>query len=115
MRLTELDPRWAVFASMSPGCKQGLTFLCPHCKAIRLGVFFDQPICGCKPVDLDFYQKSQRDVDSPLHSPELHDVHMGRVLWHREGDSFENLTLTPSVDASAFGHWHGFITGGEIS
>lgn len=24
------------------------------------------------------------------------------------------LTLTPSVDASKHGHWHGFITNGEI-
>lgn len=29
-----------------------------------------------------------------------------------EGDTFDNLTLTPSVDRSGDGHWHGFITNG---
>jgi hypothetical protein len=36
------------------------------------------------------------------------------VLWQRTGDDFEDLTLTPSIDASNSGHWHGFITGGQI-
>jgi len=35
-------------------------------------------------------------------------------VWSFEGDSFENLTLHPSVDHSASGNWHGFITNGEI-
>jgi len=30
------------------------------------------------------------------------------------GASFETLTVTPSLDASRAGHWHGFITDGEI-
>jgi hypothetical protein len=34
------------------------------------------------------------------------------VLWQRTGETFETLTLTPSVDCSAWGHWHGFITNG---
>jgi hypothetical protein len=31
-----------------------------------------------------------------------------------EGADFETLTVTPSVDGSAGGLWHGFITNGEI-
>ena len=30
--------------------------------------------------------------------------------WHPSG----GLTVTPSIDASASGHWHGRITNGEI-
>ena len=26
----------------------------------------------------------------------------------------DDLTVTPSIDASASGHWHGFITNGEV-
>jgi len=26
----------------------------------------------------------------------------------------DNISVTPSIDASASGHWHGFITNGEI-
>lgn len=36
------------------------------------------------------------------------------IHWQRHGDTFEAMTLMPSVDASASGHWHGFITNGEI-
>lgn len=31
-----------------------------------------------------------------------------------EAESFETLSVTPSLDASASGHWHGYITAGEI-
>lgn len=34
--------------------------------------------------------------------------------WGRTGDDFETLSITPSIDASAAKHWHGFITNGEI-
>jgi Family of unknown function (DUF6527) len=32
--------------------------------------------------------------------------------WVITGD-FSNMTVTPSLDASASGHWHGSITNGE--
>jgi hypothetical protein len=38
----------------------------------------------------------------------------GGLRWHRVGDTFDTLTLTPSIDCSRFGHFHGFITGGEV-
>ena len=35
--------------------------------------------------------------------------------WNfQPGAPFETLTVTPSIDASASGNWHGFITNGEI-
>ncbi len=37
--------------------------------------------------------------------------------WHREGDTFETLTLTPSIlrrKFSCVNEWHGFITDGEV-
>jgi hypothetical protein len=46
-------------------------------------------------------------------------VAFGRTLnmhvWNRTGDTFETMTLTPSIDGSGVGHWHGFITNGEVS
>ncbi len=39
-------------------------------------------------------------------------------VWKRgSGDTFETLTLTPSIDANVdiAGHWHGFITNGEVT
>jgi hypothetical protein len=39
----------------------------------------------------------------------------GETIWTViSGDSFDNLSLHPSVDASPV-HWHGWITNGEIS
>lgn len=31
-----------------------------------------------------------------------------------ENASFETMTVTPSIDGSAGGLWHGFITNGQI-
>jgi len=34
--------------------------------------------------------------------------------WDRQGDTFDTLTLLPSIDFSGKGHWHGHITNGVI-
>lgn len=99
MKLTELNPRWYVLHEGGP--KSGLTFDCPHCHARRLGVGFHH--VGIEAI---------RDEEP--------DTHVGaRPSWVITGDqdthSFENVSLTPSVDASAFGCWHGFITNGEAT
>jgi Family of unknown function (DUF6527) len=36
------------------------------------------------------------------------------TAWTISGQDFETMTVTPSLDASAAGHWHGFITAGNI-
>jgi hypothetical protein len=114
MRLSELNPRWVAEMNAPDDAKQGVSFNCPHCVQIqrplpvRCAIFFDVPICGRPPVDLNSVHRSQAD---PGH---LADHHIGAVLWHREGDTFENLTLTPSIDMSKWGCWHGFLTNGEI-
>jgi hypothetical protein len=39
----------------------------------------------------------------------------GETVWTvTDGDGFGDLSLSPSVDASKYGHWHGTITRGEI-
>jgi hypothetical protein len=107
--LTELEPRWVTAADAPAEAQQGVSFLCPHCAQVRLAIFFDVPILFVAPVDLDAVHRQQAEFGH------LADHHIGRILWHREGDTFEDLTLTPSVDASHVGHWHGFITHGEIT
>ena len=34
--------------------------------------------------------------------------------WQFEGNDFNSLTVSPSIDASRSGNWHGFIRNGEI-
>lgn len=36
-----------------------------------------------------------------------------KVTWERDGETFETLTLRPSIDYK--GHWHGFVTNEEVS
>lgn len=94
MRLIDLDPRWYTHGN-SPDIV-GVTFDCPCCGGkTRLGVLFVEEI----------------DRDGLPN-----DVHWSikGTKWHRQGETFETLTLSPSIDASHFGHWHGFITNGEI-
>jgi len=110
MRLIDLEPRWAMDADIVIGGVSrhyddrhgmGLSFECPHCVAreratgdkrvVRLGVYFSNPVDGLPPTD------------DATH------------LWQRSGETFDDLTLTPSIDASNDGHWHGFITNGAIT
>jgi len=101
MKLTDLDPRWAVDADIVIGGVNrhyddrhgmAISFDCPCCGgATRLAVWFKNPIDGLPPTD---------DASK---------------LWTRSGETFEELTLSPSIDASAHGHWHGHIRDGEAT
>lgn len=96
MRLLELNPRWYVFED--GGLRVGLTFDCPHCQKERLGVSFH-------------HQGHEAMEDAVIHAKAP-----AEKIWTLSGaDSFETLTLTPSIDASGVGHWHGFITNGEVT
>lgn len=114
MRLTDLDPHWLTCLGAPPDAKLGVRFNDPTDQSRRMAVFFDVPICGNPKVDLDAVKAVQHDVDHPDWE-QFHELHLGVNLhWRCEGDSFENLTLTPSIDGSKWGGWHGFITKGEI-
>lgn len=106
MRLTELSPRWWG----EPGrAGQFLIFLCPHCRKVRLGIAIANPIDGgpAHPNTVD-------DMLHHIHELELYEVGSRHgVAWTRTGETFEELSLSPSVNAEPSGHWHGFITNGE--
>lgn len=95
MHLTDLDPGW--FSTGDGRNGMGVTFDCPHCAATgayqKLGIWFANPIDG-----------------GPAAPPGVEP----KPRWQRTGETFETLTITPSIDASASGHWHGWITNGEI-
>ena len=102
MRLVDLHPRFAIDADIVIGgvsrhfegrLGMAISFECPHClgSGQRLAVWFANPIDGGPPTD---------DATK---------------LWQRTGETFDSLTLSPSIDASATGHWHGFIANGEVT
>ncbi len=112
MKLIDLEPKWWAEAGRHG---QGVSFRCPCLKcaadpasAVRLGVALARPLDGGSP----FPVSSPRD--RLLAGKEGgYDVPPG-ICWQNSGDTFETLTLSPSVDASASGHWHGWVQGGEV-
>lgn len=68
----------------------GVTFECPTHRDTfcRLGVMFANPVDGGA-------------------------VCPARHHWQRTGETFETLTLTPSINA--VDHWHGHINNGEVT
>jgi hypothetical protein len=102
VKLLDLNPAWYSVITESAGSMvrregMGLIFDCPCCVAAGkrvgereiLSVPFANPIDGGPPAETR------------------------KAFWQRTGTTFEDLTLSPSVDASGFGHWHGWIQNGE--
>ncbi len=99
MRLIDLDPRWF---STRDDVRHGLTFDCPCClgteRATRLAV--------ATHVD-------GTNFDPEPDNPQCYAT--GETVWALSGSSFADLTLSPSVDGSKYGHWHGHIRDGAIT
>lgn len=102
MRLIDLNPAFLGAggegisnADGTPAARReavGLDFDCP-CGGggVRIFVGFRNPVDGGPPFD-----------------PEPHHT------WQRTGESFETLTLMPSILRRDNCGWHGYITSGEI-
>jgi hypothetical protein len=105
MKLSELDPRW--FTQRESPDLIGVTFDCPCCgpdgKATSLGTKY-RPRLGVLFVE---------EIDRDGLPNDVHWTVAGKK-WHRTGETFDTLTLSPSIDCSAFGHWHGHVTNGEV-
>jgi hypothetical protein len=86
----------------------GVNFTCPSCGKTRLGVKFANPVDGREPFP--------PQPEPPNATPEQKETtRQYNLRWQRSGETFETLSISPSIDASGIGHWHGFITNGEIS
>lgn len=86
MKLADLNPNWVTTNSYRKG--MGLRFNCPHCGE-KMVVMFLNPIDGGNP---DLFRTDN-------------------CKWTRMGETFDTLTLTPSIDIP--NHWHGNIINGE--
>lgn len=93
--LTELHPRWITPIRFAHAIPTGVSFDCPCCRTTRLSTNFRQPI----------------DPDGLLAGTTWRAI---EPAWDRTGEGFDTLSLTPSVDFSAYGHWHGSIVNGEV-
>lgn len=106
MKLLDLEPRWFVLEDGGP--RVGLTFECPCCRNERIGIVFHHR--GHEAIE-DEYIKAHHNA--PCGNANLEP---NKFIWTIDGpDDFASLTVTPSIDASKAGHWHGFITGGQCN
>jgi hypothetical protein len=101
MRLTELNPSWIGAGGEGVTCN-GL----PVPERHGIGLICDCP-CGCG-----------NTLYIPFKNPLDNGIQYGEgTSWDREGDNFENITLSPSIRRIAREGscgWHGFIRKGNI-
>lgn len=133
MKLTELEPRWLTFE----GRRVGFIFRCPlpgkhehwqSCFVEKFYLFKSRSGEYLKDADgawLGSAPDSQCAIITAC-CPELREMGNGcnwqgcnpDHQWTIEGGiataSFETISVTPSLDGSAGGNWHGFVTNGQI-
>jgi hypothetical protein len=84
--LIELNPEWIGLTRTSSG--EGMTLVCPTCGPRHcLAVYFSNPLDGKE--------------SAPWQG----------MKWEREGDTFDTLTISPSINYPCF---HGWIEDGKV-
>jgi hypothetical protein len=110
MKLIDLAPRWVgaggegiTQADGSPAPERhgvGITFICP---------------CGTHPRDGEYdTDRCCIIFENPLDGGGRFDATTPGHYWTRVGETFETLSLTPSIQRVGGCGWHGFITNGEM-
>ncbi len=110
MKLTELDPRWL----MSDGMRAGFIFKSPTDPRWYQSCMIYQTPRGRQHDMFDdalpeFTEFGWTKVQGC--NPEQSWTILGGI----ENATFETMTVTPSLDGSPGGLWHGFITNGEMA
>ena len=100
MKLIDLDPNW-VGAGGEGITRNGL----PVPRRDGVGISFNCP-CGSCGNEVYIGFKNPLDGLGPYDS-------VG-PLWDRQGNNFEILSVTPSIQRIGGCEWHGYITNGEL-
>lgn len=115
MRLNDLDPRWIV----QDGRRIGFCFVSPAQPKRSDGTSHPDPWRQTCFVVMT-PRSLQREIFEGMFGENDFRVQGCRpdFAWTVAGGidaaTFETMTVTPSLDGSAGGLWHGFITNGEI-
>lgn len=117
MRLLDLDPRWLI----ENGHKVGFVFKSPTDAKWWQTCFFEagrrlMSCDGCKEKDQWHCEHSQAGLCEAAGVDPMWIQGCNReCAWKAHGElDFATLTVTPSLDGSAGGLWHGFVTNGQI-
>lgn len=115
MKLADLDPQWMEHE----GRRIGFVFRAPVQPTRHDGSPRSQPYqltCMAQPTPMHL----QREIAARMFGDDDYTVVPCKqeIGWSIAGGidaaSFGTLTATPSIDGSASGNWHGFITNGQI-
>jgi hypothetical protein len=79
---------------------QGILFLCPTCFVTKGSKI------GCHMVEVTFNGRGVEDCEGS------HNIAGNPVRWNVSGDSYENLTLSPSIMGC---NWHGHVANGKVT
>lgn len=99
-KLVDLHPTFYGAA----GTKDGST---PERRGV--GVIFD---CPCLADDCAWGGKIAISFSNPLDGGAPYSTHSAERHWQRTGETFETMTLSPSIHA--VGHWHGWLKDGVL-
>ena len=82
----------------------------------RVGVRFDWPTCPAHEGAVQVCVLFANPPDGPAVAAgsSFPGENEGR-RWTRDGETLDAMTLSPSVDCSRCGHWHGFVRAGDTS
>lgn len=104
MKLTDLNPHWVHHGGEDVTDRDGNVVPLRE----RIGVAFDCPCGQCGiPVFIGF--------ENPPDGRPAYSTH--HALWKRTGETFDTLTLSPSILRSHPGScgWHGYVTNGLVT
>ncbi len=69
----------------------------------------------CKRIPMSRKEQYELIYDkNPRYKRQIVVLSVPKYVWSFVGNDFKTLTVTPSIDASASGNWHGYITNGEV-
>jgi hypothetical protein len=113
IKLVDLNPSWVGSGGSDVRDKDGK----PVPRREGVGIIFD---CPCGKHGEDRSEAREYDFRVFVHLKQPLDggppiVSEPRPTWDREGDTFESLTLRPSIQRVDGCRWHGFVTNGEVT
>lgn len=103
MRLLDLEPQW-----INDGCgvRIGFMFRCPTNPEFWQTCFRESP-----------QRRVQREIFERMFGEDNDHVVQGctpGTRWSWSTEDFATISVTPSIDGSPGGLWHGFVTDGDI-
>jgi hypothetical protein len=102
MKLTDLNPLWLI----KDGRRVGFTFTSPAKPEWRQSCFVEKVT--------KYEQWALFKQQGYIETQGCDEKCLWVVAGGIENSSFETMSVTPSLDGSKGGLWHGFITNGEI-